>query len=159
MELRAFGAVVFLLLVEAGACFLSGTPSLISPTPMPLIVPILWGVPFPLVLALPILIFWVWVRPLRSGRSVGPRKTWFLFLATGALSSAWFVSGWNYGLRYQGGVYTRTTAGLSAVLGSIVLVLLLRGKDRSTPSLGLVTQSLLFAWIVSYAFPWLGELP
>src|SRR5262249_14177370 len=43
---------------------------------------------------------------------IRPMPAWLLLLVTGALSVAWFRGGWGYGMRYQGRVYTGTTAAL-----------------------------------------------
>ncbi len=74
-------------------------------------------------------------------------------------SIVWFVEGWRYGLKYESLTYSISTALLSAVLAVFTGILILRLRRGPSFALNLLTHFVLFAWLITYAFPYLGELP
>jgi hypothetical protein len=53
--------------------------------------------------------------------------------------------------------YTVAVALLSALFGAVLLLLLFFTRRIKSAASTLVVHFLLFAWIATYAFPWLGE--
>src|SRR5580698_4820856 len=90
-------AAIFLALVVAQAMGLFGgsSPSIWSPAPFLLVVPVLLGVPYLLVLSVFIAIFCVWSPALFRGEHRTPRRTVVLYVVFGVLSAASFVAGWH----------------------------------------------------------------
>src|SRR6185369_16219491 len=103
-------AAVSLALVGAQALglFGGGSPSIWSPAPFVLVVPALIGVPALLVVFAFVAIFVVWSPALFRGESSIPRRTTVLYVVFAVLSAASYVSGWHYGIEYQGLRYTAT---------------------------------------------------
>ena len=77
----------------------------------------------------------------------------------GALSALYFVSGWQYGIRYQGQRWTLTNAILSGAFATTCAVLIVVSGRFLSPFRTLCIRFLIIAWIITCAFPWLGELP
>ena len=77
-----------------------------------------------------------------------------------ALSTYWFVVGWQYGLKYQGARYTYVVCAINIVWVAALWAMFIR-KLWSVPSFrtNLLLHWALFAWLGWYALPWLGELP
>jgi hypothetical protein len=74
------------------------------------------------------------------------------------LSFLGFVAGWDYGLEYQGFDHTLKCALISAglVLTSTALLGIAAWTNRF--HVNVLGHAVLFYWIASYAFPYLGEL-
>jgi len=110
---------------------------------------------YPIVIAL---LFWLVSRPLRLGNAQNVRSTVTFTVIAVVASLVWFLFGWHYGLQYQG---------LSLMLGYLIvsaiwLTLVFAGL-RFVRRFGswwghLALQFLAFAWLVTLAFPWLGEM-
>jgi hypothetical protein len=113
----------------------------------------------PLIVAVPSVVFWLWSPGLFRGKAVVPIRSVFLFAISVVISAEEFVGGWGYGLRYQGFKYTITTALLSTALAIFTGILILRLRRAPSFALNLLTHFVLFAWLITYAFPYLGELP
>lgn len=75
-------------------------------------------------------------------------------------SMVWFGTGWHYGVEYQGYRYTLATALISLGFAAIAGGMLMRWRTESLSlPFSLTINFLLFAWVFTYAFPYLGELP
>ena len=139
----------------------TGAPTLISPWPFLLIFPALCGVPIPIVVAIPVLVFvilhWDEFRRRPSAR-IPHRFSMLLAIATG-LSASWLAGGWNYGLDYQGREFTIWIVAINVAL--IASLWFLWVVARHTRSFGwrIAFGTLLHYWLFGFAFPWLGELP
>jgi len=70
-----------------------------------------------------------------------------------------FAFGWGYGVEFEGRGYTLSVGVISAALGSVSLALLLLSRKSPSATLSVIANLLLFGWIFTYAFPYLGELP
>jgi hypothetical protein len=152
-------AAVVVIASQSLALFGGRAPSLISPASFPLIVPALLGVPPWLVT-----IFWGGVflgwNPalLKSGAHV-PARTVALWLATALLSGAYFVASWRAGLVFEGPVFTRVSFVLDLALFGLCSVLLWRARVAPSFRRSLSFQACLFVWLLTYAFPYLGQAP
>ena len=139
----------------------TGGPTLISPWPFLIIYPALCGVPIPIVVAIPVLVFvilhWDEFR-LRPAAQVPLRFVILLAVATG-LSASWLDRGWNYGLNYQDRKFTIWIVAVNVAL--IASLWCLWGVARHTRSFGwrIAFGTHLHYWLFGFAFPWLGELP
>jgi hypothetical protein len=102
---------------------------------------------------LPTIAYWVWCW----FSSTSSKATAIVAASIGLLSLVWFWYGWALGLQYEGALYTRSVALLDAVAAVGILVQL-RYSTKS-PSVGkiLASKFLIVAWVITYAFPWLGE--
>jgi hypothetical protein len=83
-------------------------------------------------------------------------------IIAGGLSLWYFVSNWEWGVEYEDHLYqnphyTVITAILSATFGAILLLLLYCTRRSKSTSSQLLLHFVFAAWIVTYAFPYLGE--
>jgi hypothetical protein len=95
---------------------------------------------------------------LWSGRAGIPLRSIVMLGVFAALSVAWFVGGWSYGVQYQGLSHTSWVASSNAVLLTTALALLLLNRRAPRFGLNLAFHSVTFVWLAWCAFPWLGEL-
>ena len=154
-------AALLLALVVAQAMGLFGgsSPSIWSPAPFLLVIPVLLGVPYLLVLFVFVAIFCFWSPALFRGEPRTPRRTIVLYVVFGILSAASFVEGWHSGIQYEGLTFTATCAVVSAACFSICSLFIWRSNASPTFLRSLTAQVALFAWIGSYAVVYLGETP
>ena len=82
-----------------------------------------------------------------------------LSLALAVLSALYFVSAWDYGVRYQGVEHTRIVAAENAVGLAVALSLAFIGFRARAAKAQLAAYFLVFAMLSWCAFPYLGELP
>ena len=110
---------------------------------------------YPLLVAL---LFWLVARPLRRGDARMVRAT-AVFTGIGAGASlAWFIVSWRYGLQYQGLGTVLLYLSVSTVWLIVVFVCLRSVKRSESWWAHLALQFAAFAWLVTFAFPWLGEM-
>jgi len=124
-----------------------------------LVFPLFEGIPFSVVLAAPSFAFWAWSYQLFGGRADIPKRTLMLLPSVALFSVAWFAVGWAYGLQYEGPLFTTAAAWISAGAGVVLAALVYLGLRRPSFATSLAVHWLLFAWILTYAFPYLGETP
>lgn len=136
-----------------------GCPSFIAPGSVLITLPWMLGIPLPLLIFIPAFLFWLWSPNLFRGESILPKRTKILGYATAILSSALFIKGWSYGERFQGMQFTVVCATLSAAYAVASLICGRSNKVNRSFKSNLVTTWLIFAWIFTYAFPYLGEIP
>jgi len=107
----------------------------------------------------PTLCFFLWSPGLFHGETRTPKRSYVLLAALSISSVAWFVSGWQYGLDYQGARYTSIVAIINVVFVTFLIAAFFRNWSRG-PSFkrNLILHWVLFAWLAWYAFPWLGEM-
>ncbi len=151
LAMVALGVALQIAVLQALGLFGGGSPSLTAPTPMPLALLALHFLP---AVALPTLAFWLWTVPLFSGATEFPRRSVVLLVVGGALSVLWFAAA----------AWQRLGVGWPLPLLSVGLFLVaaaLAGSCRLRPSFwkNALAHWLLFAWLGSYAFAWLGEVP
>lgn len=151
-------------LVPAAAAYASArapfpTPS--SPLPLLSVLPLLFGMPPSLLLAIPAVSFWILTFYL--GRSASPQPMPLRFpillgIAT-ACSVLWFGFGWSYGVQYQGTDYTAAVTAINAVWMAILWLLWFVMRRSASMAAVSIFSILLLCWLFWSAFPWLGELP
>lgn len=130
-----------------------------APGSVLLVIPVFLGVPVPVVLAVFLVLFLIWSGQLFRGRPGLPRRTVILLAITMGLSISYFVASWDYGLRYQGMTYNVVCALVSALFVVSCALVLWRARRHPSFDKSLLLHTLVFAWLASYAFPYLGELP
>jgi hypothetical protein len=138
---------------------LAGMPVITAPASLVVILPLFSDVPLVVVLAVPPILFWAWAPHLFSGRHEVPKRTIWLFRILVTLSIAWFLVGWKYGLQYEGLGFTVGTATISLLCAALIALLLRRSRRSSSFEAALAATWLIFAWVLTFAFPYLGETP
>jgi hypothetical protein len=104
-------------------------------------------------------IFWIWNADLFEGSTLIPRRSTVLLLVSAALSIINGVMGIPYGTKYFGKLHTTTVLSISFSCLAILIVLRVMAYKRGSFTLNLIFNWLLFSWLLTYAFPYLGELP
>lgn len=136
-----------------------GGPTIASPAPLPLILPIFLGVPVIVAVGGFMALFWLWSAQLFQGATEIPRRTAGLMFITAALSAINFALGWKHGVDYQGTTYVRVCLGLDVLLFVACAMTLWRAHVRPSFLTALIAHTLVFSWLASYALPYLGETP
>jgi hypothetical protein len=158
--------VVLAALLTAGAATVSlgllptmGSPTILAPAPFLLAIPGFLGVPPLLLPPMAGFLCGLWCFRIARGNSTIPVRTLVLAVVIAAGSVWWFASGWRLGVQYEGRGFVQVTASASAGLVLLTACALFYGRKR--PSIGATTlaHGLLFVWLFSYAFPYLGETP
>jgi hypothetical protein len=142
---------------------LGGVPTVLRPLPALTVLPAFLLSAWPLslsVLFVPVLLFFAWNPGLFRGDAKIPQRSYVLLALATVLSIFWFVSGWNYGLEYQGARHTHVVCVVNVAWVGILWVMFTRAwKVGSSFKTNLLLHWMLFAWLAWYAFPYLGELP
>lgn len=135
-------------------------PGILSPFPVPFLVPV-WilgptGIGASALLAV---FFWCWAYQLRRDSPRIPTRSVVLAVVVTALSLGWTAWGFSDAARWQGTTYAWTVASVNFAM-PLSLASLLRWT-RAAPRWGgsFAFHWLLFAWLGSYAFAYLGETP
>ena len=138
---------------------IAGLPTIIAPAPVLLVIPGFLGVPPALLPLLAACLCAMWCPQIAHGTSVVPLRTLVLSSLTAVGSVWWFVAGWTMGVQYEGRAFVHATAIISTTLMLLTASALYYGRKH--PTLGATTfaHTLLFSWLFSYAFPYLGETP
>lgn len=110
---------------------------------------------FATLVAAPVLLLW-WAPDLRRGAAEMPTKT-LVLLALVAVSSALYFL-WQRESAAQGIGLKAWWIDLALSAGLGLSTALLAGSCRRRPAFwkNLLAHSLLFAWLITYAFPWIG---
>ena len=147
--------VVQLVTLQAFGAFGGGSPTELSPSPMPLA--LLWfllpGSVAMIILAMPAVAFLGWMFLVRTEADRMPRRSVGLFIAFGALSLAWYIVGtaWAY--------YDWRLLAIDAALIAATVTAVLLARSRPSMAKVIIAHTLFFSWLGSYAFPWVGEVP
>lgn len=153
------------VVVTAVACaqalglFGGGSPSIIAPCPLPFVL-LAFGPVTPY--GLPLLVAAVvcfWCAPLLRGDGRIPTRTVVLAWLVAVTSLGWFVSAAVQRLNSDGPLYTATMIAASAALGTVTMFTLRRAQREPGIRASALAHGCLFAWFVSYAYPWFGEVP
>ena len=107
--------------------------------------PAFMGLPPLLVVGLFVALFFVWRPSLFSGESRVPVRTLLLLVIVSVLSAVVFVTGWNYGIKYQGALYIQVCLVLSGLLMAACIVIVWLGRQHPSFHGSLALQALLFA--------------
>jgi len=136
----------------------TGAPKPWAPLPLSLVIPLWLGTPGIFILSLGTLAMWAWNPKAFAGTSEIPKRSFILLLILTCLSVFQNIVSLPYGEKYQGEFHTIV---VTAINLSLIIALMIIGiwawRKPSFP-LNLVFHWLMFAWVVSYAFPYLGEL-
>ncbi|HKR61537.1 MAG TPA: hypothetical protein VJS64_17755 [Pyrinomonadaceae bacterium] len=137
----------------------TGVPKPWAPFPFPLVILLWLGTPGILVLSLGALAMWAWNPKAFAGKSQIPKRSLILLLILTCLSIFQNIISLPYGKKYQGEFHTIVVTAMNFSL--IIALMIIGAWARRKPSfpLNLGFHWLMFAWVVSYAFPYLGELP
>jgi hypothetical protein len=142
---------------------LAPVPRVLSPFPAFTVIPGFFLSRWPISMAaliVPVLFFFAWNPGLFRGDAKIPRRSYVLLAFATVLSVLWFVSGWNYGLKYQGAQFTHVVCIVNIAWISLLWAIFVRAwKVGSTFKTNLFLHWMLFAWLAWCAFPYLGELP
>ena len=88
------------------------------------------------------------------------KGSWIVLVSLAALLSlAWHLLSFEYGLRYQGAFHTIGLLLINAGILSLAVTWLFRGRHDPDGRQPFVAAWLFAAWLVTYAFPYLGEFP
>jgi hypothetical protein len=102
--------------------------------------------------------FWLWTRPLRRGLAIPwPRSA--VFIVLGALASlAWYLVGWHWGIEYQGQSTVISYLVIDIVWLGLTAACIRFSTTYASWWASLAAHFALFMWVVTIAFPWLGEM-
>ena len=135
----------------------AGEPRPLSPMPMLVMVPA-FVVRVGAVLV-PIALFFAWNPSLFRGRDTIPKRTYWLLGITILLNVAWFVSGWKWGVQFEGIRYVKIVGIVNAAWSVLLVALFVAFRNHGSFKKNLFLHWMLFVWLAWYAFPYLGELP
>jgi hypothetical protein len=150
---------LLLLATSTGALVSSNLPTVTCPMPLSLVLLYFLGIPRAVVVFIPSLAYCAWCYPAFRAAVVPWRRTAATFVVALMGSVLVFAFGWGYGVEFEGRGYTLSVGVISAALGSVSLALLLLSRKSPSATLSVIANLLLFGWIFTYAFPYLGELP
>lgn len=136
-----------------------GFPTLRSPYPIFLVLLVFLGIHPLLVALIYALCFALWSLQLFRGSPRIPWRSLILFAVSAALSVAWFVGGWKYGLKYEGPTFVYGALTLNIVAAVLLTVLFVHNRKLPAFATSAVFHFLLFSWLCTYAIPYLGETP
>jgi len=154
-----FGALVGGAAIALGFVGPWGSPSLAAPAPFPLI---LLGFTFVPPMLLPLIaggVSILWSIQIAFGNPTIPVRTAVLAISIAVGSLGWFAAGWRYGLQYQGRSFVWFTALFSVLFMVLVGAAVSWGRRRPSLAASTLAHGLIFLWLFSYAFPYLGETP
>jgi hypothetical protein len=155
-----FGVALILAPLTAWTTGLIGhghAPTVIKPLPFPwvwLAWAFGWAIP-----VLPSAMFWLWCGSLFYGKPTGRNRTRATAFLVGLLSILWFYAGWAYGLKYQSLLFDVVSAICSLLFAAAIAAILASSRRTVSFTWSLTANFLIFAWLLTYAFPYLGELP
>lgn len=105
------------------------------------------------------LLFVLWGLPLFRGATVIPVRSRRAGAVVVVLSCTYLGWAAKYGLTVQGAAHTFGVIGVNALIGVALLVLYALNRRHATFATNLLFHAVLFSWLGTYAFPFLGEGP
>ena len=105
------------------------------------------------------LLFVAWNLPLIRGATAIPSRSKWAALALALLSGAYFALVAKYGVIFQGSAHTYGVIAINASICATLSVLHVLNRRRATFASNLLFHAVLFSWLGTYAFPFLGEGP
>lgn len=138
----------------------SGVPSSVSPFPIVVMIPWFLGVPSPFVPMIPAAAFAVchvrhWRRKPRAKPALGLS---ILLWIVSVLVPLHLLVGWSYGVQYQGFTYCVVVAMVNAAFAGIAWIAWTLARSSGNYRMQIAFGFSLFAWLTSFAFPWMGEI-
>ena len=134
-------------------------PSIVAPSSMLLLLPGILGVPIPILSLVPTMLFWLWSQQLFRGSPDLNRRTKILGCIISVLSATYYFNEWRWNAHYYGMFHTVVCTLVSATFAVVISIAAWKNKNKPSFKTSIVTTWLIFAWIFTFAFPWLGELP
>ena len=159
VPVAAASALVALVAAQSLGAFGGNVPTALSPAPILLVLLAFLGVPMPLIASAPALLGWLWFAPQISGAPRLPSSSVVLFKLVAVLSAVIYLASWNAGLEHQGLGHTLACTLLNLLLAGASGWAVWRARKEATTARVLVAHILILVWLVSYAFPYLGEMP
>ena len=138
-----------------------GVPKIYAPFNLLVVLPlfVLGRGTYFLVFAIVPVFFCLWCWPiLRHGARL-PTRSIVLLILTVVLSAISLIFGFRYGVEYQGVGHVIGVAAINVICWVLLGVLALIARRRPSILHNLGFHAALFAWLASYAYPYLGELP
>jgi hypothetical protein len=138
----------------------ANVPTVLSPFPILVVLPLFMGLPFLAVAAISVMSFVAILWPIcQSGRGpIPPRATILLGIATG-LSALWVGAGWSYAVGYHGLHYTAWVTAINSIFVASLWGLWVPLRGNAAFGWRIAFGTLFFYWLFWFAFPYLGELP
>jgi hypothetical protein len=101
----------------------------------------------------------LWHPRLLAGASRVHRRSFVGLCLISALTAVWFFqgNGWLLGVTWQGARYVWIVFALNVALLALAWALLIVAHRRRAFVHSLMFHSLVVAWLVWVAFPWLGD--
>ena len=165
------GTAILVLAVAGCAGISSGAPTIWSPYPAAIVLPVFgtliivgeatpwrWISDFIIPCLIGPLLLVAWYPGLLSGARGLPRRTVFGLTVLSMLTRVDFWWGWAPGVRYHGETYVRGVLVMNLLLLCVSWGLVRLAKRRATFEATLAAHAWIVAWLVWFAFPWLGEL-
>jgi hypothetical protein len=161
LKVSRVAATLLLVAITAHALgvFGGGVTSLKSPWPLPLTLFAFFGAPRLLLALLFGGLFYFVCRRAISDKPRLSKGATVAFAVTTIASVGYFIASWRYGMEYQGRsfLYACVCVNVAAIL--VLLLILIFHYRKTAPLSALAFYFVLFAWIGTYAFPYLGEGP
>jgi drug/metabolite transporter (DMT)-like permease len=104
--------------------------------------------------AVPVLLFFFWLPGLFFGDGKIPKRTYALLAVAAVLSVVWFAGAWQWGIDYNGVVYTFTLCAVNIAVVSFLAVAFFRELAKGTVihnQLGLALASIRTARLVCFS--------
>ena len=151
--------VTALASAQALGLFGGGSPTVFAPCPLPFVFiafsPVTpYGVP---VLVAVFVAVWCW--PLVRGNDQVPTRTIVLAWIVGITSIAWYVAVVIQDLQTASLAYSAIMAGASTSLAVATLLTLRQARRHPAIWRSALAHGILFVWLVTYSYPWFGEVP
>jgi len=147
---------IALILALSSTIMFAGSPRLYAPMPIYMLL-MAWVISVAYVAVMPIL-FAIQFKRYHSHPKYGIGLM-VAVLVISVLDIWWFVTAWDYGLKWQGLDYTKLVA-LENIIGFSLLLLLTSWAVNKGNKSGLYAANIgLFILLTWCAFPSLGELP
>jgi hypothetical protein len=158
-----FVAGLALLIPASFGLLLAGVPTILCPLPLLTVIPAFvlstWRLHY-LAVGFPALLFFLWHPGFIRGAPQVPKRSYALLAILIVLSIIYFISGWQFGLQYQGLRYTRTVLIVNLGWAAVLVFAFVRTWQKEASfRASLFVHWMLFAWLAWYAFSYLGELP
>lgn len=123
-----------------------------------MIIPAFLDLPIAIAVGAPAIAFAALCWQLFRGVAAVPMRFKVVFWLCTALAVCGYVIGWSYGVKYQGFTHTVGCALAASMMATAVALLVhLPAKNQRSFASSLAAQALFFVFVVTYAFPYLGE--
>jgi hypothetical protein len=139
----------------------AAVPTIVSPFPFLVIMPVFNGIPVPVVAVLMAVSFAIsQFRHFKNTPRAKPHFGFTVLLAivTG-LTAFGLIADWSFSMGYHGALYTIGVSIANLLCAAIVWSTWWASRTTGRYKMQVVFGFTLFSWLVSYALPYTGELP